>query len=82
MDDGGLALCASLVKTPFFTLHQDYYYFLVSYPEEREVSAAVDTCDLKVPHHDFAVLVVLPESAILLLQVRQRAQLILRTGTH
>lgn len=57
-------------------------FFLVSYPEEREVPAAVDTCDLKVPHHDFAVLVVLPESAILLLQVRQRAQLILRTGTH
>lgn len=56
--------------------------FLVSYPEEREVSAAVDTRDLKVPHHNFAVLVVLPESAILLLQVRQRAQLILRTGTH
>lgn len=57
-------------------------FFLVSYPEECEVPAAVDTCDLKVPHHDFAVLVVLPESAILLLQVRQRAQLILRTGTH
>lgn len=56
--------------------------FLFSYPEEREVSAAVDTCDLKVPHHNFAVLVVLPETAILLLQVRQRAQLILRTGTH
>lgn len=54
----------------------------VSYPEEREVPAAVDAGDFKVPHHDFAVLVVLPESAVLLLQVRQRAQLILRTGAY
>lgn len=52
------------------------------YPEKCEVSAAVDARDLQVAHHNFAVLVVLPKGAILLLQVRQRAQLILCTSTY
>lgn len=64
----------------FLRFHGDHH--LVSYPEEREVPAAVNACNLQVPHHDLAVLVVLPESAILLLQVRQRAQLILRASAH
>lgn len=39
------------------------------YPEEGEVPAAVDACDLKVAHYNFTVLIVLPKGAVLLLQV-------------
>lgn len=53
-----------------------------SYSEESQVTTSVNACDLKVAHHDFAVLVVLSQSAVLLLQVRQRAQLVLCTSTY
>lgn len=52
------------------------------YSEEGEVPTAVDACDLKVAHYDFTVLVVLPQGAVLLLQVRQRAQLVLCSSTY
>ena len=53
-----------------------------TYSEEGEVSAAVDAGDLQVPHHHLTVLVVLAQGAVLLLQVGQRAQLVLRACTH
>jgi len=52
------------------------------YSEEGEIPAAVDACDLKVAHYDFTVLVVFPQGAILLLQVRQGAQLVLCASTY
>lgn len=58
------------------------YHFASAYSEKGEVPTAVDACDLKVAHHDFAVLVVLPQGAVLLLQVGQRAQLVLGTSTY
>ena len=54
----------------------------MSYSEEGEVTAAVDAGDLQVAHHHLAVLVVLPQGAVLLLQVRQRAQLVLCASAH
>lgn len=60
-----------------------YWIILFSpYSKEGEVPTAVDACDLKVAHYDFTVLVVLPQGAVLLLQVRQRAQLVLCTSTY
>lgn len=62
--------------------HVRGYNVLCPYSEEGEVPAAVNACDLKVAHDDFAVLVVLPQGPVLLLQVRQRAQLVLCAGTY
>ena len=56
--------------------------FFDPYSQEGEVPAPVDAGDLQVAHHHLTVLVVLPQGAVLLLQVRQRAQLVLRAGTY
>lgn len=40
-----------------------------AYPQEGEITAAVDAGDLQVAHDDFAVLVVLAQGAVLLFQV-------------
>lgn len=53
-----------------------------AHPEEGEVPAAVDARDLQVAHDDLTVFIVLPHGLVLLLQVRQRAQLVLRTSAH
>lgn len=61
-------------------------FFLVnvscSYPEECEVATSVDARDLEVAHHDLTVFIVFSQRAILLLQIRQCAQLVLGTSTH
>lgn len=56
--------------------------FFFPYSEEGEVTTAVNACDLEVAHYNFTALIVFPQSAILLLQVRQRAQLVLRSSTY
>ena len=55
---------------------------VLSYLEEVEVAVAVDAGDLQVAHHHLTVLVALLQRAVLLVQVRQRAQLVLCAGTH
>lgn len=52
------------------------------YLEEGEVAVPIDAGDLQVTHDDFAVLVELLQGAVLLVQVGQSAQLVLRTGAH
>lgn len=42
----------------------------------------LDAGDLQVAHHDLAVLIVLAQGPVLLLQVRQGAQLVLGASTH
>lgn len=53
-----------------------------AYPQEGEVSVVLDAGDLQVAHHDLAVLIVLAQGPVLLLQVRQGAQLVLGASTH
>lgn len=53
-----------------------------AYPEEGEVPAAVDAGDLKVAHDDFTVFIILPQSSVLLVQVREGAELVFCTSTH
>lgn len=60
----------------------DGIMFFSPYSEEGEVTTAVNACDLEVAHYNFTALIVFPQSAILLLQVRQRAQLVLRSSTY
>lgn len=55
---------------------------LAAYPQEGEVSVVLDAGDLQVAHHDLAVLIVLAQGPVLLLQVRQGAQLVLGASTH
>lgn len=42
----------------------------------------LDAGDLQVAHHYLAVLIVLAQGPVLLLQVREGAQLVLGAGTH
>lgn len=53
-----------------------------AYPQEGEVPVVLDAGDLQVAHHHLAVLIVLAQGTVLLLQVRQGAQLVLSASTH
>lgn len=54
----------------------------VAYPQEGEVSVVLDAGDFQVAHHYLAVLIVLAQGPILLLQIREGAQLVLGASTH
>lgn len=54
----------------------------VSYLQEGEVAVLVDVGDLQISHDHFAVLKELLQGAVLLVQVRQGAQLVLRAGAN
>lgn len=53
-----------------------------AYPQEGEVSVVLDAGDLQVAHHHLTVLIILAQGPVLLLQVRQGAQLVLSASTH
>lgn len=53
-----------------------------SHLEEGEVAVAIDAGDLQIAHDDLAVLVELLQGTVLLVQVRQSAQLVLRARTN
>lgn len=63
-------------------LMQKKRYVFSPYSEEGEVPTAVDARDLKVAHYNFTVLIIFPQGAVLLLQVRQCAQLVPCTSAH
>lgn len=52
------------------------------YLEEGEVAVPIDAGNLQIPHDDLAVLVELLQGAVLLVQVGQSAEFVLRAGTH
>lgn len=52
------------------------------YLEEGEVAVPIDAGDLQVPHDDLAVLVELLQGSVLLVQVRECAQLVLCTRAN
>ena len=54
----------------------------IAYPQEGEVSVVLNAGDFQVAHNYLAVLIVLAQGPILLLQVREGAQLVLGAGTH
>lgn len=53
-----------------------------AYPQEGEVSVVLDAGDFQVAHHYLTVLIVLAQGSVLLLQVREGAQLVLGASTH
>lgn len=52
------------------------------YPQKGEVPVVLDAGYLQVAHDHLTVLIVLAQGSILLLQVRERAQLVLCSCTH
>lgn len=55
---------------------------LCSYLEEGQVAVPVNAGNLQIAHDDFAVLVEFLQGAVLLVQVRESAQLVLRARTN
>lgn len=53
-----------------------------SYLEEGEVAVSIDAGNLQIAHDDFTILVELLQGAVLLVQVRQGAQLVLCARTN
>lgn len=53
-----------------------------SYLEEREVAVSIDAGNFQIAHDNFTVLVELLQGAVLLVQVRQRAQLVFCAWTN
>lgn len=54
----------------------------IAYPQEGEVSVVLNAGDFQVAHNYLTVLIVLAQGSILLLQVREGAQLVLGASTH
>lgn len=52
------------------------------YLQEGEVAVSIDAGNLQIAHDDFTVLVELLQGAVLLIQVGQSAQLVVRAGTN
>lgn len=52
------------------------------YLEEGQVAVSIDACDLQIAHDDLAVLVELLQGAVLLVQVREGAQLVFRARAN
>lgn len=52
------------------------------YLEEGEVAVPIDAGNLQIPHDDLTILVELLQGAVLLVQVGQSAEFVLRAGTH
>lgn len=52
------------------------------YLEEGEVAVPIDARNLQIAHDHFTILVELLQGAVLLVQVRQSAQLVLCAGTN
>lgn len=53
-----------------------------SYLQEGEVAVAINAGNLQIAHDDLTVLVELLQGAVLLIQVGQSAQLVVRAGTN
>lgn len=56
--------------------------FSSSYLQEGEVAVSINAGDLQIAHDNFTVLVELPQGAVLLIQVRETAQLVICASTN
>lgn len=56
--------------------------FSCSYLQEGEVAVSIDAGNLQIAHDNFTVLVELPQGAVLLIQVRETAQLVICASTN
>lgn len=53
-----------------------------SYLQEGEVAVSINAGNLQITHDNFTVLIELPQGAVLLIQVRETAQLVICARTN
>lgn len=75
----GRSLC---IVTPLSTHREEKRKKETAYPQKGEVPVVLDAGYLQVAHDDLTVLIVFAQGSVLLLQVRERAQLVFCSCTH